>query len=78
LDLLPANIRKPVILLGGVGNALHLKEAIVDQRVDAVATANLFNFIGDGLKQARKSLINSKIDLPFWDAQMIVRLKCKE
>jgi cyclase len=71
LDLLPANISKPVILAGGAGNASHLAQGLANSHVDAVATAHLFNFIGDGLKQSRKSLISGGIDLPFWDIQFL-------
>lgn len=67
LDLLPLDMPKPVILAGGVGNATHLAEGLADPRVDAVATAHLFNFVGDGLKQARKSLIAGGVVLPIWD-----------
>jgi imidazole glycerol-phosphate synthase subunit HisF len=67
LELLPKNISKPVILAGGVGNALHLAEGINNPHVDAVSTAHLFNFIGDGLRDARNSLINSGVDLPLWN-----------
>ncbi len=69
LDLLPANISKPVILAGGAGNAYHFAAGLGNCHVDAVATAHLFNFIGDGLEQARKSLISGGIDLPLWHAQ---------
>jgi imidazole glycerol-phosphate synthase subunit HisF len=31
--------------------------------VDAVATANLFNFLGDALPKSRIKIINEKIDL---------------
>ena len=71
LDLLPASMPKPVILAGGVGNATHLAGGLADPRVDAVATAHLFNFIGDGLKQARQSLIDSGVDLPIWNIQLL-------
>lgn len=71
LDLLPADMPKPVILAGGVGNATHLAEGLADSRVDAVATAHLFNFVGDGLKQARQSLIAGGVDLPIWDIQLL-------
>jgi cyclase len=71
LDLLPKDMPKPVILAGGVGNATHLAEGLADPRVDAVATAHLFNFVGDGLKQARKSLIAGGVDLPIWDIQLL-------
>ena len=71
LDLLPANMPKPVILAGGVGNASHLAAGLADPRVDAVATAHLFNFVGDGLKQARQSLISGGVVLPLWDIQLL-------
>lgn len=71
LDLLPVNMSKPVILVGGVGNATHLAAGLADPRVDAVATAHLFNFVGDGLKQARQSLISSGVELPLWDIQLL-------
>ncbi len=71
LDLLPPNMSKPVILAGGAGNASHFAEGFADPRVDAVATAHLFNFVGDGLKKARKSLIFGGINLPMWDVQLL-------
>lgn len=67
LDLLPNGLTQPVILAGGVGNSVHLGEGIVDPRVDAVATAHLFNFVGDGLQQARQSLLANGVILPVWD-----------
>lgn len=71
LDLLPSNMPKPLILAGGVGNASHLAAGLADPRVDAVATAHLFNFVGNGLKQARQTLIFSGVDLPLWDIQLL-------
>ncbi len=71
LDLLPGNMLKPVILAGGVGNASHLAAGLADPRVDAVATAHLFNFVGNGLKKARQTLISGGVDLPLWDVQML-------
>ena len=73
LDLLPDRVSKPVILAGGAGNANHLSEGLGDSRVDAVATANLFNFVGNGLKEARKSLVTNGIVLPMWDVQLLER-----
>jgi len=71
LDQLPPNMSKPVILAGGVGNAIHLAAGFADPRVDAAATAHLFNFVGDGLKQARQSLIADGVVLPIWDVQLL-------
>ena len=73
LQLLPDSVSKPVILAGGAGNANHLYTGLQDIRVDAVATANLFNFVGDGLKKARKSLVDNGIVLPMWDAHLLER-----
>lgn len=71
LNLLPGNISKPVILAGGIGNASHFALGFSDCRVDALATANLFNFVGDGLKMARQSLVNGGVRLPLWNMELI-------
>lgn len=78
LDLLPTNMPKPVILAGGVGNASHLEQGLIDPRVDAVATAHLFNFIGNGLKQSREFLISGGVSLPVWDIQLLEQHLRKE
>lgn len=67
LDHIPASITTPVILAGGAGKPQHLEEGLRDPRVDAVATAHLFNFVGDGLSQARQRLLDAGQRLPFWD-----------
>ena len=64
LDCLPKSIEVPVILAGGVGNSKHLAEGLNDHRVDAVATANLLNFMGNGLALTRTELISANFDLP--------------
>jgi cyclase len=66
LDQLPNECSVPVILAGGVGNYQHLGAGIADPRVDAVATAHLFNFVGDGLKRAREMLLKQGALLPQW------------
>jgi cyclase len=71
LELLPKGLNKPVIMAGGAGNASHLLVGLQDTRVDAVATANLFNFVGNGLKEARQSLVSNGIVLPMWDFQLL-------
>ena len=71
IQLLPIGLNKPVILAGGAGNARHLLVGLQDARVDAVATANLFNFVGNGLKEARHSLVSNGIVLPMWDVQLL-------
>ena len=67
LDYVPATIATPVILAGGAGKPQHLAEGLLDPRVDAVATAHLFNCVGDGLNQARLQLLEAGQMLPWWD-----------
>ena len=68
LDQLPAGCPVPVILAGGVGNGEHLGIGLADARVDAVATAHLFNFVADGLQRARESLVKKGAKLAVWPA----------
>ena len=65
LNLMPSG-EVPIILAGGVGNAGHLREGLADARVDAVATAHLFNFVGNGLKLARESISAASFQLASW------------
>lgn len=53
----------PVILAGGAGNSKHLIEAATNFNVDAVATANLFNFIGQALPISRMEMQKEGINL---------------
>ncbi|MGE5411881.1 MAG: HisA/HisF-related TIM barrel protein [Clostridiales bacterium] len=56
-------VKLPVIMAGGAGNSKHLIEAINNQSVDAVATANLFNFIGRALPNSRNEMLDAGINL---------------
>ena len=56
----------PVILAGGAGKAEHLVDALSLDMINAVATANLLNFIGDGLEKARNSIKKAGIELANW------------
>ncbi len=57
----------PVIIAGGAGQYHHLAEGLEDVRTDAVATAHLFNFVGDGLSKARFGLLKQGFSLGEWD-----------
>ena len=59
--------RIPTILAGGAGKPEHLITALTHPDVGAVATANLLNFVGDGLKKARDRVADSGIELATWD-----------
>lgn len=60
-------VRVPIIASGGVGKFEHLFEGIQIDRVTGVSTANLFNFIGDGLQRAREYLCQKGINMATWD-----------
>jgi cyclase len=66
LSQLGVGTHLPVIMAGGAGNKHHLLEGLQCAKVDAVATANLFNFIGDGLPRARTHLIEHGIEMAQW------------
>ncbi|MAS58626.1 MAG: imidazole glycerol phosphate synthase cyclase subunit [Gammaproteobacteria bacterium] len=67
IELLPSTIEIPVMISGGAGNYNHLFSALSDKRVDAVVTANLLNFVGDGLINARKEILANGVNLAVWD-----------
>ncbi|GHV80892.1 imidazole glycerol phosphate synthase subunit HisF [Spirochaetia bacterium] len=51
----------PVIMAGGAGNINHFLEVINNPHIEAVATANLFNFMGNALPDARKKLLENDV-----------------
>ena len=59
-------IKLPLIFAGGAGNHLHLKEGLIKDQISAVATANLFNFMNDGLVDARDEILKAGINLANW------------
>ncbi len=56
----------PLIIAGGAGNENHLLDGLEIDKVNAVATANLFNFIGDGLPNARKKILEKDLNIANW------------
>ena len=59
-------IKIPLIIAGGAGNAKHLCDGLNIENVSAVATANLFNFIGNGFSNARREILDSGINIAPW------------
>ena len=57
------NFKKPILLMGGAGKYDHFKIVLKNAKVSGVMTANLFNFLGDGLKKTRENLIKSGINI---------------
>lgn len=60
------DIKLPLIIMGGAGNEKHMLEGFKLKFVSAVATANLFNFVGDGLQNARKKIIEERVNIANW------------
>lgn len=77
LDMIGAigdRVRVPLILCGGCGRGGHMSAMLRRDDVDAIATANLFNFIGDGLRSARIELLGEGLDLARWDMAKVKSL----
>ena len=70
LELLPEDFPLPVILLGGIGNAGHIVEALKEKRVDAVSTANLLNFVGDSFLLVREAAISNSVSVPKFNMEI--------
>jgi cyclase len=75
LDQLNNGVNVPIIISGGAGNWHHLLEGLQHDKVDAAATANLFNFIGQGFPNARRQLLDNGMDLAKWETQNINDLR---
>jgi len=67
IDEFESKIKIPLIIAGGAGNESHFIDGLKYKNVSAVATANLFNFIGDGLPKARKIIIESGENIANWN-----------
>jgi len=59
--------RVPLIASGGVGKFGQLADGIECGGVPAVSTAHLFNFMADGLIEARSQMKGRGIDMAEWD-----------
>jgi len=57
----------PVIASGGAGKYEHFVDGIQKAGAPAVSTANLFNFIADGLIEVRKTMIKKGLKMASWD-----------
>ena len=67
INNLQNDIKVPLIIAGGAGNENHFLEGLKHRNVSAVATANLFNFIGNGLPNARNKLLKNGENIANWN-----------
>jgi len=58
----------PVIAAGGFGSTAHIAECLADDHVEAVLTANLLAFLGDGLARARAQAVGIGTDMARWNS----------
>ena len=65
------NVKIPFLIMGGAGNKAHLKQGLENKNISGVVTANLFNFIGEALPDARTFLLNNKINIANWENNII-------
>jgi cyclase len=65
----------PLILMGGVGQARHISEGLQSDAVDAVATANLFNFVGNALIDSRALAQMDGAQLATWLSERLESLR---
>ena len=65
----------PIILKGGIGKPEHIKSILLNENVNAICTANLFNFIGNTFTKTRELLYKENIKLAKWEKKEIDNLK---
>lgn len=66
MDIISRCAILPCILMGGIGKTSHIIEGLQHPGVDAVATSNLFNFIGSALLDMRRSLAGVGLKMANW------------
>lgn len=61
----------PIVASGGVGDFEHFVNGMEIENVTGVSTANIFNFVGDGLAEARNHIRECGIELAQWDFEIL-------
>jgi len=75
IEYIPDEFKLPIIIAGGAGKYQHFMEGLGEKKVDAVATANLFNFIGSSLEDSRVALLKEGFNLAKWDMNISETIK---
>ena len=63
LKEIPKNFNKPILIMGGAGKPEHFIQAFAVKNISGVVTANLFNFLGYGLRLATEHSAKSGVKL---------------
>ena len=58
LEEIPKDFKRPILLMGGAGKPEHILNCLSNKNISGIVTANLFNFLGNGLEIARNHSIN--------------------
>jgi len=75
IENIPNEFQLPVIIAGGAGKYQHFMEGLEEKKIDAVATANLFNFLGSSLEDSRVALLKEGFNLAQWDVNISETIK---
>jgi cyclase len=67
INEIPNNIKKPILLMGGAGKPEHIYFSLQNKKIFGIVTANLFNFLGTGLKESRNLCVKKKIKLAYFE-----------
>ena len=62
-SLIKKNFSKPMLLMGGAGKPEHFSKGLQIDIISGIVSANLFNFLGSGLKNVRTRLAKDKINI---------------
>ena len=63
--------------MGGISKAEQIVDGLQNPRISGVTTSNLFNFLGNGLKNARNHVISSGINIASWDDPREIKINIK-
>jgi len=63
VKLIPNTLKNPILLMGGAGKPEHFYEILKHKKVAGAVTANLFNFLGNGLELSRNFSIEKGIKI---------------
>ena len=66
-DSFPEDLNKPILLMGGAGKPEHFVSVLKNDKISGVVTANLFNFLGNGLQLARSFSLKKGVKLIKFD-----------